>query len=179
MHDPLIVRHVGIARTLVDRFEELARGPVGVAKLGDSLMNVGAREYERDAAQQLRTGEASQIYPEIWTNLDAAAAALRASGRPTAGFDAVRDAQPIKPVGLLPDGAFDLQGAAAARAAIAAIEAATPTIDWAAIASADAALVDAAAHALGAGRQKVLIVAGAIAIGVLVIGALVARIAMP
>ena len=173
----VVVRHVGIARTVLERFEELARGPSGAAAIGEALSKVGGRDYDRDQAQQLRTGEASQLFPEVWPNLDIAARALEALGEPCAAYVALRGHEPAaRPLGLLANGNFNTASARAAREALCALEAATPGIDWAAIARADAALADEAARALGAGSRKLVGIIGGILMAAILVGYIVLRV---
>lgn len=168
-----VIRHVGIARTVLDRFEELARGPSGIGAFGEALAKAGARDYDRDAAQQLRTGEAGSIFGEVWTNLDAAARALTAAGERCARYADVRATQPASPLGLLANGDFNWGSARAAREAIAALETATPAIDWDAIKRADVALADEAARALGRGKHAAIAVIGGVLLALIVGAALV------
>ncbi len=158
-----VIRHVGIARTVLDRFEALARGPSRTDALGDALGRIGTQSYDRDAARQLRIGEATQIFPEVWINLDATAAALRALGEPCSALEGIRAGEEPHPQAIrLGSDELNLQSAHAARAAIAAVEAATPAVDWAAIARADAAFADDAYRQLGGRSRKAVGIIGVV-----------------
>ncbi len=166
-----VIRHVGIARTVLDRFEELARGPSTAQQIGSVLGRIGTDDFDRDPGRQLRIGEASQIFPEVWTNLDAAARALDALAEPCSAYAHLRAGQDAYPLAFRPGSTeLDLQSAHAARAAIQAIEAATPAIDWAGIARADAALAADAYRQLGGRSHKVVGILGAAITIVVLIG---------
>ena len=158
-----VIRHVGIARTVLDRFEELARGPSTAEQLGTALGRIGAQSYDRDADEQLRVGEASQIFPEVWINLDAAGRTLAALGEPCSGIPAPNaDNRLAFRVGHAGVDGFNLESARAARAAIRAIEAATPAIDWAGIVAADAAFAADAYRQLGGRSRKAIGIIGVV-----------------
>src|ERR1051325_10631005 len=82
------VRSLRVALALCDRFMELTKGPntIRAVKRNMDMFGVTGNETE----MSLRLGEAQQIYPEIWSNLDDAAKAFRARGVDMAGYDTVR-----------------------------------------------------------------------------------------
>jgi hypothetical protein len=148
------VRSVRVAVALADRFTELLKGPQTVSSRKQSGALVGFSGDQTGLS--LRIGEAQQIYPEIWQHLDEARAAFAARNVDVSGYDAIR-AEEGKGLGAAVDikatrqgfgtHAFDEQvksanfnraGLARARRAVEVLMQATPEIDWAGIARAEA-----------------------------------------
>ncbi|MBA3499897.1 MAG: hypothetical protein M4D80_28505 [Myxococcota bacterium] len=148
------VRSVRIAVALCERFGELLKGPdkVVARQQHGSLVGVGGNEEE----MSLRIGEVQQIYPEIWRHLDDARTAFAARGVDVAAFDQIRASEGLA-IGAAVDmtrrsygsgqhghdvtvksANFNKEGYARAQKATKALMAATPDIDWAAIAKAEA-----------------------------------------
>lgn len=137
------VQSIRVAAALHERFGELLRSP----RLEQSI-----------AELELRIGEAQQLYPEIWRHLDDARATLAGRGVNVAAFDEIRASEPRGSLGVVDvdvkqdvsigfggvelseskSATFNLAGYARARGALAAIKAAMPEIDWAALARAEA-----------------------------------------
>lgn len=168
-----VVGSVGIARALVDRFDELVRGPSAGARLGAGLAAAVYRDGE-SPEKELRVGEAQQIYPEIWSNLDAARHALSNLNVDCPEFDRIRKRQK-QLVGVLMDSrgreavyrGFNIEGAKDARDAIRGLESVTP-VDWTAIKAADAALADSA-MSLGK-KNRVVAIVGLLLAAALIVG---------
>jgi hypothetical protein len=117
------VRSIRVASALADRFGSLIR----------------VRDY-RDAEQfENVLGEARQIYPAIWSNLDDARMALAARDIDLTAYDSLR-AMPVAHLGGVLDvdvdadakaASFNSAGHAAAREACHVLRAALPSVDWA------------------------------------------------
>ncbi len=158
------VRSVRIAATLHDRFRVVMSTPASPAD--------GIGELE------LRIDEAQQIYPEIWTHLNEARAALAGRGVDTSAFDAVRASEPKGSLGVsrvdvhtyatsftgdllgvhdeqVKTAQFNLEGFRRASQAIQALMAAQPEVDWRALERAENAEI-AAAGSLGPVSPKAL-----------------------
>jgi hypothetical protein len=155
MVDDSAIRSVRVASVLCDRFAELLKGPTTVVagKTRRALIGVKGNEDELS----LRLGEAQQIYPEIWSHLDEARKAFAARGVDLSAFDLLREnerqfvgtgaAVNVKFQQFGDPGYgyqqttktahFNTGGLQRARAAIQAIQNATPNINWAAIAKAE------------------------------------------
>lgn len=148
------VRSVRIAVTLCERFAELLKGPATVTarKQSGALFGVSGN----DEALSLRIGEVQQIYPEIWRHLDEARAAFASRGIDVSAYDQIRAREGVA-LGAAVDvkhtrhGAgqyavdetvksanFNVEGHRRAREACEALMRATPDIDWAGIARAEA-----------------------------------------
>jgi non-ribosomal peptide synthetase component E (peptide arylation enzyme) len=145
---------IQIARTLIDRYAELVRDSNGI----------GARNVDRI---ELIIGEASQIYPEIWSKLDTAHAALKKRGIEVPEYVALRGtgsngagvlAVDVQNYGRYTEktASFDAAGNARARQACDALRRAMPAVDWAALDQKDAALM-AAAGSLGPSKTAKVI----------------------
>jgi len=174
------VRSVRVAAALCDRFAELLKGPSTVAahKQEGALLGVSGNQD----ALSLRIGEAQQIYPEIWRHLDDARTAFAGRGIDVGAYDVLRAAEGNMGLGAAVDvkyrtegfgqhavhhhvksANFNQAGLHRARLAYQALMRATPQIDWAAIAAAEAN--DPAAAAFGrATRTKRWISLGALAL---------------
>jgi hypothetical protein len=168
-------RSIQIARTLMDRYAELVRQGDG------GLLGLGTRNVDN---MELIIGEASQIYPEIWSNLDAAYAALQKRGVDVPQYPALRGSGSngsgilgvdVRSVGLgynrsvEKTAAFDAAGNARARQASDVLRRAMPTVDWTDLDQKDAALMAEAAR-LGPSKASKVIVG---VIGMLLAGVLV------
>lgn len=148
------VQSVRVAVALCDRFAELLKGPSQVTARKQEGALIGFAG-DQDGLS-LRIGEAQQIYPEIWRHLDDARAAFAERGVDVGNYDRVR-AEAGEPVGaavgiehdkrgvgthavhtVTKSAGFNVDGLKRARAACDALVAATPDIDWAAIAKAEA-----------------------------------------
>jgi hypothetical protein len=148
------VRSVRIAVTLCERFVELLKGPstVTATKQHGALFGVSGNEE----ALSLRIGEVQQIYPEIWRHLDDARKVFAARGIDVAAYDQIRATEGVA-LGAAVDvkhqrhgfaqysadevtksANFNVEGYKRAVKAYQALMAATPEIDWAAIAKAEA-----------------------------------------
>ena len=148
------VRSVRIAVTLCERFAELLEGPstVTARKQSGALFGVSGNEE----ALSLRIGEVQQIYPEIWRHLDEARAAFAGRGVDVSAFDQIRASEGLA-IGAAVDvkhtrhgvgqyavdenvksANFNREGYARACKASEALMRATPDIDWAGIARAEA-----------------------------------------
>jgi hypothetical protein len=158
--DP-VVRSVRVAVVLADRFAEILKGPdtVHSHKQTGALVGISGDQ----TAMSLRIGEAQQIYPDIWRHLDDARTALAARGVDVAAYDAIRTAEgqgigaavdvkaTVQGVGRhqveqqVKSANFNRAGLARAKQAIDTLVKATPEIDWAAIARAEAEDPDVAA----------------------------------
>lgn len=163
------VQCLQVASTIAERFRTLAS--MGAASNGTDI-----------AAAELRIGEANQIYPEIWQQLDRARALLVARGTDVANYDAFRAAEPQGAPGVTrvaasaatsthyahKSGTFNMEGYARATGAITALKTAMPGVDWFGMDQQDAALV-AAAGPLGASKTGLwiglLVAAAAIGAG--------------
>jgi hypothetical protein len=140
--------------TLCERFAELLKGPQTVTahKQSGRLFGVSGD----DEGMSLRIGEVQQIYPEIWRHLDEARAAFAARGVDVSAYDQIRASEGLA-IGAAVDmtrqhvGAgqysydqtvksanFNKEGYARAVKASDALMRATPDIDWAGIAKAEA-----------------------------------------
>ncbi|HSD88710.1 MAG TPA: hypothetical protein VLB44_14375, partial [Kofleriaceae bacterium] len=158
------VRSVRVAVALCDRFAELLKGPstVSAHKQEGALLGVSGNQD----ALSLRIGEAQQIYPEIWGHLDDARTAFAGRGIDVGDYDVLRAAEGNLGLGAAVDvkyttegfgqhavhhqvkaANFNQAGLHRARLAYQALMRATPLIDWAAIAAAEAN--DPAAAAFG------------------------------
>ena len=148
------VRSVRVAVALSERFAELLKGPASVSARKQRGALVGVSGNEGDLS--LRIGEAQQLYPEIWRHLDDARAAFAAAGIDVGGYDRIRAAEG-QALGADVDithstrgygqhaieqnvksANFNRAGLARAQQAVAALVQATPQIDWAGIARAEA-----------------------------------------
>lgn len=150
------VRSIRIASTLSERFREIMNGP---------LLPAGVSDLE------LRIGEAQQIYPEVWTHLDEARAALAARGVDTKTYDMTRALEPKGALGVsrvdvtgysssattallgiedqtVKSAQFNIEGHRRQGIAIRALMDAMPEVDWKALERAEAAEI-AAAGSLG------------------------------
>ena len=148
------VRSVRIAVTLSERFKELLKGPSSVTavKQSGALFGVSGNEEELS----LRIGEVQQIYPEIWRHLDDARKAFADRGIDVSAYDQIRASEGIA-LGAAVDvkhqrhgfaqysadevtktANFNVEGYKRATKAAQALMAATPEIDWAGIAKAEA-----------------------------------------
>ena len=148
------VRSVRIAVTLCERFAELLQGPstVTARKQSGALFGVSGNEE----ALSLRIGEVQQIYPEIWRHLDEARAAFAGRGVDVSAFDQIRASEGLA-LGAAVDvkhtrhgvgqyavdenvksANFNREGYTRACKAYEALMRATPDIDWAGIARAEA-----------------------------------------
>src|SRR5262245_50829859 len=179
MSDDPAVRSVRVAVALCDRFAELLKGPTQVSAHKQSGALVGFSGNQDDLS--LRIGEAQQVYPEIWRHLDDARNGFAGRGIDISEYDRVR-AEEGAALGAAVDvhherhGAgryavdhvtksanFNAVGLARARTACDALMRATPSIDWVAIAKAEAN--DPAAAAFGrATRNKRLVMFGVLAV---------------
>ncbi len=151
------VRSVRIAATLNERFGSILRAPVTHAG--------GTSELE------LRIGEAQQIYPEIWTHLDEARAALAKRGVSASAYDQIRIMEPRGSIGVsrvevegystslttgmlgihdeqVKSAHFNLEGHRRANQAVRALMDAMPEVDWKGLERAENAEI-AAAGSLG------------------------------
>lgn len=148
------VRSVRIAVTLCDRFAELLKGPSTITARKDDGALFGVSGNEE--ALSLRIGEVQQIYPEIWRHLDEARAAFAARGIDVGGYDRIRATEGValgaavevthqrfgggQSAGdaITKSANFNREGHARAVKAADALMRATPDIDWAGIAKAEA-----------------------------------------
>ena len=167
------IRSIRVAEALTERFGVVSR-PQTYARM-DELQNA--------------LGEARQLYPEIWTNLDHARAMLLQRGVDLAAYDVVRNSDVARAGGVLDVtgtdgvsgeianllGRSDKKAYMNARGHAAAIEAcrllrdALPQVDWEALDRAEAAEL-AAAGSLGRPRwQRILVRAIALAIGAILV----------
>ncbi|HEX7843540.1 MAG TPA: hypothetical protein VF469_38970 [Kofleriaceae bacterium] len=175
------MRSLRVAVALCDRFAEILRGPsqVTARQREGSLFGFSGNQDEFS----LRIGEAQQIYPEIWRHLDDARNAFAARGAVVGGYDAVR-AEEGQRLGAAVDvqharhgfgryavheqvksANFNWAGLGRARRACEALMRATPQIDWAAIAQAEAH--DPAVAAFGrALRRKRIVMLGLVAVAI-------------
>ena len=148
------VRSVRVAVALSDRFAELLEGPQTVSSRKQSGALVGFSGDQTGLS--LRIGEAQQLYPEIWQHLDEARTAFAARGIDVGAYDAIR-AEEGNGLGAAVDivearhgfgthavdeqvksANFNRAGLARAKQAVDALMKATPEIDWAGIARAEA-----------------------------------------
>lgn len=148
------VRSVRIAVTLCERFAELLKGPSTITARKDDGALFGVSGNEE--ALSLRIGEVQQIYPEIWRHLDEARVVFAGRGIDVSGYDQIRATEGVA-LGAAVDvehkryGAgqyagdvitksanFNREGYARAVKAADALMRATPDIDWAGIAKAEA-----------------------------------------
>lgn len=162
-----IIRSVGVARALLERFDELMKGPSMAARFGQGLASQVSGDGA-NAALELRVGEAQQIYPDIWSNLDDARRALRAANIKCTEYDVIRKEQTVVGVVAGNDGGgvamgFNTRGAAQARQALRAIETVTP-VDWQSIKAADTALAESA-MSLGRGNRVIGVIGVLLALG--------------
>lgn len=148
------VRSVRVAVTLSERFAELLKGPstTTARKQSGALFGVSGN----DEALSLRIGEVQQIYPEIWRHLDDARKAFAARGIDVSAYDEIRASEGVA-LGAAVDvqrqrhgvgqyatdqvtksANFNIEGYKRAIKASKALMAATPEIDWAGIAKAEA-----------------------------------------
>jgi hypothetical protein len=163
------VRSLRVAAALNDRFGEIAR----------------PKHYRDPEELENMLGEARQIYPAIWSNLDDAHAHLGQLGIKVPEYPQLRATPAARDAGVLDVRVEDAvlgdrektaylnaDGHAAALAAIRALKSALPEIDWDSLDRADAREI-AAAGSLRMARWKVFLL-GAIGIAVLgaVLGAL-------
>ncbi len=154
MTDDPGVRSVRVAVALCDRFAELLKGPTQVTARKQSGALFGVSGNQDDFS--LRIAEVQQIYPEIWRHLDDARTTFAGRGVDVSAFDTIRASEGIA-LGANVDtenkrhgagryavdehvktASFNTEGLARARRACDALMKATPTIDWAAIARAEA-----------------------------------------
>lgn len=136
--DP-VVRSIRIAATLNERF--------GI------LLRTAVTQTEGMSGLELRIGEAQQIYPEIWTHLDEARAALVTRGVATGTYDTVRALEPRGSMGVsrvevdgystslttgllgiqdeqVKTAYFNVEGHRRANMAVKALMDALPEVDW-------------------------------------------------
>jgi hypothetical protein len=150
------VRSVRVAVALCDRFEQLLKGPTVVTAHKGRGALIGVKGNDEEFS--LRVNEAQQIYPEIWSHLDDARQGFAGRGVNVAGFDALRENErqfigtgagvdmKYAQYGSANYGMeetvkrahFNTGGLQRARSAIQALQNATPDIDWAGIARAEA-----------------------------------------
>lgn len=147
------VQSIRVAIALSQRFAELATW-----KQHRTLDELG-----------LVLGEARQIYPEIWSNLDAARDALSRQGIEVDGYTQLRGTGPIgggvlevevndhvgvrMGGGVLKSARLNNEGHAAAAQACRLFQGALPQVDWEGLERADAAELEAAGS-LGPSRWK-------------------------
>jgi hypothetical protein len=169
--DPAI-QSVRVAVALCDRFAELLIGPshVTARKQQGALLGFSGNRDELS----LRIGEAQQLYPEIWRHLDEARTAFATRGIDVTAYDGLRD---VEGVGLgaavdvesakhgvgenavrevVKRANFNKAGLARARGACEALMKATPEIDWAALAKAEANDPEAAAFARATQTRRMM-----------------------
>lgn len=140
-------------------------------------------------------GEARQLYPEIWSNLDDARKALVERGIPTDAYDALRASSAARKGGVLDvqvteqtlaqaalrtsyekTAYLNAEGHAAATEACNALRAALPHVDWEALDRAEAEEL-AAFGSLGPSRGKklafytLMVIAAAVALVLLIVWA--------
>jgi hypothetical protein len=172
MIDDPAARSVRVAVALCDRFAELLKGPsqVTARKQEGALLGFSGNQDELS----LRIGEAQQIYPEIWRHLDDARTGFAGRGIEVAGYDALR-AQEGQGLGAAVDvdhkkhgvgqhaihvhvkaANFNHVGLQRARKACNALMQATPQIDWAGIAKAEANDPAAAAFARATRTKRMI-----------------------
>jgi hypothetical protein len=139
-------------------------------------LQVGSDATHDEAANRL--GEAQSIVPELWRNLDDAAAQLVARGIDTSAFSAIRATQPAAMLaadnpsidvrsrpfpGQLDRESFDVVTGwnvdlvARATAACNALQVAMPMVVWSELAEQDRALAVRADEALGLGRRNAIL----------------------
>jgi len=147
------IRSIRIASTLVDRFGEI----------------LGVQRYRSRDDLELALGEAEQLYPEIWANIDHARAALARQGIATApdpasaaerGFAVNRVdvddgalGSAMRGVSSAKTAYLNADGHARARASLGALRAALPDVDWAALDRAEAKEI-ASVGSLGPSRSR-------------------------
>jgi hypothetical protein len=162
------VRSIRIAAALSDRFAVVAR-PI-TYRSPEELSNV--------------IGEARQLYPEIWANLDNARDALSRQGLEVAAYDALRAREAPAPSGVLEVTALDplkepigsdriqksarmnLEGHALAIEAGNTLRRVLPNVDWDALDRAEAEEI-AAAGSLRPAKWKAIVLA---LIGIVLLG---------
>lgn len=157
------VRSLRVAVALNDRFGEIAR----------------PKNYSNPEVLENMLGEADQIYPSIWSNLDDAHGHLGQLGIKVPEYAPLRATPAAHHAGVLEvdvknealgdrekTAYMNAEGHATALAAIAALKAALPDVDWDSLDRADAREI-AAVGSLRMARWKVIVLA---AIGVAVLG---------
>jgi hypothetical protein len=159
--DDPVVQAIRIAITLTQQLRSL---------------QVGCDATHDESANRL--GEAQSIVPELWRNLDEAAAQLVARGIDTSAFAAIRATQPAAMLAAdnpsLDLKALPLRGqldreyvdvvtgwnedlVARATAACNALQDAMPTVAWSELAEQDRAIASRAADVLGLGRRNMIL----------------------
>jgi hypothetical protein len=149
------VRSLRVAAALNDRFGELAR----------------PRRYDNPEALANALGEARQIYPEIWSNLDDAHAHLGKLGTTVPEYPQLRATPAARDAGVLDvdvkefglggrekTAHVNAEGHATALAAIRALKAALPEVDWDSLDRADAREIEAVGS-LRMARWKMIVLA--------------------